>query len=328
MSSVVNQTALNSFNKNHSNYDAFRPSFPSKVVDPFLASLGLAEKNNLGVFEFKTEKKILELAAGTGKFTKNLIENGWAENVVVVEPSEGMLKSFKVNFPGVKALPGSSYEIPLQSNSVDSVIAAQAFHWFSDEQSLKEIRRVLKPNGTLGLIWNADVPSVSQKVNRPFPKIEFLFENVCGDIVIQFEDLIKSKPMSEDKPLEIFHEFASKHPWAQITGNAMYAYDIQLPQYRQGNWRQVLCEDHQYFSPIQRELFLFYNGFIQEDATFKAWSTRSYITALSEQERKGVEHKFTDLLKSSVTESDKFVKDGETYLIKPTLSHAVVLKCK
>ena len=75
-------------------------------------------------------------------------------------------------------------------------------------------------------------------------------------------------------------------------------------------------------------MFLFYNGFIQEDATFKAWSTRSYITALSEQERKGVEHKFTDLLKSSVTESDKFVKDGETYLITPTLSHAVVLKCK
>lgn len=231
-------------------------------------------------------------------------------------------------FPGVKALPGSSYEIPLEANSVDSVIAAQAFHWFGDEQSLKEIRRVLRPGGTLGLIWNAHVPSVSQRVKRPFPKIEFLFEDVPRDIVIHFEDLVKSNPMSENKPLEIFQEFASAHPLPQITGNAVYAYDIQVPQYRKGNWRQALSGSYQYFSPVEKEFFLFYNGLIREDSTFKAWSTRSYITALSEQERETVEHKFNELLKNSVTESDKVIKGGETYLIKPTLTHAVVLKCK
>lgn len=106
MCSVVNETALNSFNKNHTTYDTFRPSFPSKVIDPFLTSLGLAKEKNLGAFEFKTEKKILELAAGTGKFTKNLIKNGWKETVAVVEPSEGMLKSFNVNFSRCKSPSG------------------------------------------------------------------------------------------------------------------------------------------------------------------------------------------------------------------------------
>lgn len=42
----------------------------SKYVDAFLASLGIAEYNNLVGFEFKTEKKFLELAARTGKLQK------------------------------------------------------------------------------------------------------------------------------------------------------------------------------------------------------------------------------------------------------------------
>ena len=37
---------------------------------------------------------------------------------------------------------------------MDAVVCAQAFHWFSNTQSLAEIRRVLKPGGSLGLVWN------------------------------------------------------------------------------------------------------------------------------------------------------------------------------
>ena len=34
------------------------------------------------------------------------------------------------------------------------IICAQAFHWFSDEKSVNEICRVLKPGGKFGMIWN------------------------------------------------------------------------------------------------------------------------------------------------------------------------------
>ncbi len=34
------------------------------------------------------------------------------------------------------------------------VLSAQAFHWFANMDSLKEIHRVLKPQGHLGLVWN------------------------------------------------------------------------------------------------------------------------------------------------------------------------------
>ncbi len=36
----------------------------------------------------------------------------------------------------------------------DLVSCAQSFHWFANLQSLKEIHRILKPQGHLLLIWN------------------------------------------------------------------------------------------------------------------------------------------------------------------------------
>lgn len=32
----------------------------------------------------------------------------------------------------------------------------QSFHWFADLDSLREIHRVLRPHGALGLVWNVD----------------------------------------------------------------------------------------------------------------------------------------------------------------------------
>lgn len=60
-----------------------------------------------------------------------------------------------VNPPILKA---SSYNLPFADNSIDSILIADAFHWFADYQSLKEMSRVLKNDynhkGSLGLIWN------------------------------------------------------------------------------------------------------------------------------------------------------------------------------
>ena len=92
-----------------------------------------------------------------------MVDNGWTDNLAVLEPSKGMLETFNKNFPQIKnQILGSSYKIPLQDNSIDAVIIAQGFHWFADLDSLKEIYRVLKPQGKLGLIWNFDYASTSQ----------------------------------------------------------------------------------------------------------------------------------------------------------------------
>ena len=50
----------------------------------------------------------------------------------------------------------------MSSNSADAMLAAQCFHWFgTDQKALSEIYRILKPGGTLGIIWNLPDRSVS-----------------------------------------------------------------------------------------------------------------------------------------------------------------------
>ena len=60
-----------------------------------------------------------------------------------------------------------SYDLPfvllgLLNNSADTILAAQCFHWFGmDQKALDEMHRILKPKGTLGIIWNLPDRSVS-----------------------------------------------------------------------------------------------------------------------------------------------------------------------
>jgi SAM-dependent methyltransferase len=44
--------------------------------------------------------------------------------------------------------------MPFADGFADAVTFGQAFHWFSTDDALAEIARVLGPAGNLGLIWN------------------------------------------------------------------------------------------------------------------------------------------------------------------------------
>jgi ubiquinone/menaquinone biosynthesis C-methylase UbiE len=95
---------------------------------------------------------VLDLAAGTGKLTRQLVPTG--ADLIAVEPVEGMRRKLAETVPDVRALDGTAERIPLGAAAVDAVFCAQAFHWFDGERALAEIHRVLRPGGALGLIWN------------------------------------------------------------------------------------------------------------------------------------------------------------------------------
>jgi SAM-dependent methyltransferase len=57
-------------------------------------------------------------------------------------------------FAGYRSVEGTAESMPLASGSVDLVTAAQAFHWFDHNAARAECLRVLKPNGTVALVWN------------------------------------------------------------------------------------------------------------------------------------------------------------------------------
>ena len=91
---------------------------------------------------------VLDLAAGTGKLTVDLLARG--ANVVAVEPVSEM----RAKLTGVDARDGTAEAIPLDDASVDVVTVGQAFHWFDAPAALAECARVLRPGGLLAMLWN------------------------------------------------------------------------------------------------------------------------------------------------------------------------------
>lgn len=294
---AAHSTAVNSFNSNHLLYSQLRPTYPDAIVEALTSSLNLS-----------TSSRILELAAGTGKFTAKLLELGF-DDIKVVEPSLGMLESFKASYPNVDAIQGSSYDIPLPDGSIDAVLVAQGFHWFSDLASLKEMKRVLRKDGKVGLIWNFDAESPSQKLANSSSHFE-----VVGDF----------KPNNE-LPFEFSKRLFDEDLWNRKVVQLAYSLDTNVPQYRQGKWKSLLM-DNDFFKVITKEIFQFYRVPIKYDDVYKYWETRSYITDLSENDKKKFENEIKQLLIDYVDESQKLVINGDTYLHKYMGTHAVVIE--
>ena len=118
-------------------YERTRPDYPPAILD---------------ALPLDGDAAVLDLGAGTGKLTRVLAAR--YREVTAVEPLPNMRAILQRVVPTAAALPGSAEEIPLEDASVDGVFAAQAFHWFDATAALPEIRRVLRPGGSLALLWN------------------------------------------------------------------------------------------------------------------------------------------------------------------------------
>lgn len=118
-------------------YDRIRPTYPPEALRWALAGAG---------------PRIVDLGAGTGIMTRVLVGLGY--DVTAVEPDSLMRTRLTAASPGVTALAGAAETIPLPDESVDGVVAAQAYHWFDPNRARAEIGRVIRPGGTIAVIWN------------------------------------------------------------------------------------------------------------------------------------------------------------------------------
>ena len=99
-------------------YDAYRPTYPPKALSELLTHLDVA-----GV----KSARIMDLAAGTGKFTELLSARDEEYDILAVEPHEEMRQQLrKKNLKGVRVLDGTAESMPaVKDGEVAAVVASQ-----------------------------------------------------------------------------------------------------------------------------------------------------------------------------------------------------------
>ncbi len=118
-------------------YDRARPSYPREAVEWMVG---------------RTPSTVVELGAGTGKLTDRLVELG--HDVLATDPDDAMLQHLRLRHPDLRVATAPAEAVPVATRTVDTVVAAQAFHWFDADRALREAARMLKPEGRIALVWN------------------------------------------------------------------------------------------------------------------------------------------------------------------------------
>lgn len=132
-----------SFGAISDDYDRYRPG-PSDAALDWLLPRGVTD--------------VLELGAGTGAVTRMLVAR--VPHVVAVEPDERMRAVLTDRTPDAVVVAGRAEEIAADDASFDVVMAASAWHWVDEERAVPEVARVLRPGGSLSLLWTGPDRSI------------------------------------------------------------------------------------------------------------------------------------------------------------------------
>jgi SAM-dependent methyltransferase len=126
------------------NYVRARPGYPEAFFDFLRAEIGLT-----------AEWAIADIGSGTGISGAPLLKNGNA--VYGIEPNAPMRQAAErllATYPRFDSVDATAEATTLADDSVDLVLAAQAFHWFDRAKARREFARILRQGGWVVLVWN------------------------------------------------------------------------------------------------------------------------------------------------------------------------------
>ena len=136
---------LNPYHFKAQAYALYRWDYASQALQTIVQVCKLNQKHT-----------VLDLGAGTGILTRRLIKI--AGKIIAMEPGWVMLQQARNTTKEAHLVCGFAEAISLKSQSVDMITVAQAIHWFEPQASLREMQRVLRPQGWLILLKNNSLP--------------------------------------------------------------------------------------------------------------------------------------------------------------------------
>lgn len=131
------------FGKLSQAYSVARQGYPQEVIDNVVSFMG-------------KDAKILDLGCGTGIATRQLAQSGF--DVFACDNDEKMIEEAE-KYPeeNIRYYTADAKSLPFNDESFDLMTAFGAFHWFCDEESIAEIRRVMKKDSVFYVVNKNDV---------------------------------------------------------------------------------------------------------------------------------------------------------------------------
>jgi ubiquinone/menaquinone biosynthesis C-methylase UbiE len=101
---------------------------------------------------------VLDVGCGTGRLLRSIQERWPDADLIGIDPTPGMVERAQQLTPSATFEVSFAEALPLSDASVDMVVSTFAFHHWSDQEAgLREVARVLRPEGHF-LLADAVVP--------------------------------------------------------------------------------------------------------------------------------------------------------------------------
>jgi ubiquinone/menaquinone biosynthesis C-methylase UbiE len=128
-------------------YEQFMGRYSRQLASPF------ADFAELG-----SGMRVLDVGAGTGALTEELIERIGAELVAAVEPSPDYAAALRERYPAVDIRLAPAEDLPWDADSFDVTLAQLVVIFMNDaHQGARELARVLRPGGIAATcMWELD----------------------------------------------------------------------------------------------------------------------------------------------------------------------------
>jgi SAM-dependent methyltransferase len=239
------------------NYVKYRPTYPVAVLNK-LTELDVLNEHSV----------IADIGSGTGISSWLYLENNF--EVFGVEPNDEMRKAAEAYLCAYKrfhSVKGTAEQTTLRDQSVNFILAGQAFHWFDVEKSKTEFKRILQPEGNVVLMWN----------DRRTDSTDFL--KAYEDLLKMFgTDYMKVNHKNIDE--KVFDSFWGAGKWNSFTVENFQDFDFEGLKGRLFSSSYVPAEDHPdsaFMVSVLKKIFTRY----QEGGTVRfEYDTRVYYGQL------------------------------------------------
>jgi len=156
-------------------YDAYRPVPPRDIPEILCAYLS------------RDAETVVDLGCGTGLST--FIWSSFAQEVIGIEPNKDMRTTAEKKLSAspaenIRFARGFGNKTGLPAHSADIVTCSQSFHWMEPQTTIREVRRILRPQGVFAVydcIWP---PVINKTIDTMHADIMAKSEKLCETLKI------------------------------------------------------------------------------------------------------------------------------------------------